>query len=109
VHLFGNKQLHEGVKLALELLQAEYKPKKISQNLENFYTLGVHPFLEELEKQGVKLSLSQKEELLNWYKQKSDELNDLKTQIDQLDHSIDQEVYSLYNLTPEEIKIIEGV
>lgn len=103
-----NKQLHEGVKSALELLQAEYKPKKISQNLEKFYTLGAHPFIEELQKQGVKLSLSQKEELLAWYKQKSDTLNNIKTQIDTLDHTIDQEVYKLYNLTEDEIKIIEG-
>lgn len=103
-----NKQLHEGVKSALELLEVQYKPKKISQNLEKFYTLGVHPFLEELEKQGVKLSLSQKEELLTWYKQKSDTLNNIKNQIDTLDHAIDQEVYGLYNLTPEEIQIIEG-
>lgn len=103
-----NKQLHEGIKSALDLLQAEYQPKKISQNLEKFYTLGLHPFLEELEKQGVKLSLSQKEELLTYYKQKSETLNNIKTQIDTLDHSIDQEVYKLYNLTPEEIQIIEG-
>lgn len=102
-----NKQLHDGVKLALDLLRAEYQPKKISKNLEEFYTLGIHPFLEELEKQKVKLSLSQKEELLTWYKQKSDTLNNIKTQIATLDHTIDQEVYKLYNLTEDEIKIIE--
>ncbi len=102
-----NKQLHEGVKSALELLETEYKPKKISQNLERFYTLGLHPFIEELEKQGVKLSLSQKEDLMNWYNQKSETLNSIKNQIDTLDHAIDQEVYKLYNLTEDEIKIIE--
>lgn len=102
-----NKQLHESVKSALDLLQAEYQPKKISQKLEKFYTLGIHPFLEELAKQGVKLSLSQKEELLTWYKQKSDTLNNIKNQIDTLDRSIDVEVYKLYNLTEDEIKIIE--
>jgi len=103
-----NKQLHEGVKSALGLLQAEYQPKKISQKLAKFYTLGLHPFLEELEKQGVKLSLSQKEELLTWYKQKSETLTNIKNQIDTLDRSIDQDVYKLYNLTEDEIKIIEG-
>lgn len=32
----------------------------------------------------------------------------LKQEIEKLDHHIDQEVYKLYNLTPEEIKIIEN-
>lgn len=102
-----NKQLHEGINSALELIKSEYQPKKISQNLEKFYTLGIHPFLEELEKQKVKLSLNQKEELIIWYKEKSEQLNKIKQQIDTLDKQIDQEVYKLYNLTDEEIKIIE--
>lgn len=128
-----NKQLHEGVKSALDLLQT-FSPSplegegrisergtssrnsgegckktiKITKKLETFYTLGLHPFLEELEKQGVKLSLSQKEELINWYKQKSDTLTNIKNQIDTLDHAIDTEVYKLYNLSEDEIKIIEG-
>lgn len=102
-----NKQLHEGINSSLELIKSEYQPKKISQNLEKFYTLGIHPFLEELEKQKVKLSLNQKEELINWYKDKSEQLNKIKQQIGTLDHQIDQEVYKLYNLTDEEIKIVE--
>ena len=55
-----------------------------------------------------KLTLSQKEELISWYKTKSEQLNKIKSEIDTLDHEIDQEVYKLYNLTPEEISIIEG-
>lgn len=104
-----NKSLQEETKKAIELIELEYKPKKISQNLTSFYTLGLNPFIEELEKQGVKLSLSQKEDLISWYKTKSDQLNKIKSEIDTLDRQIDQEVYKLYNLTPEEIQIIEGV
>ena len=103
-----NKQLHNGIDSAIELIKAEYQPKKINKNLEKFYTLGVHPFIEELEKQKVKLSLSQKEELIAWYKEKSEKLNQIQSEIDKLDKTIDQEVYKLYNLTEEEIKIIEN-
>ena len=103
-----NKQLYLGIDSAIELIKAEYQPKKISKNLEKFYTLGVHPFIEELEKQKVKLSLSQKEELIAWYKEKSEKLNQIQSEIDKLDKTIDQEVYKLYNLTEEEIKIIEN-
>ena len=92
---------------ALELIKLEYKPKKISQKLENFYRLGLNPFLDELQKQGVKLSLSQKEDLIGWYKNKSELLNGIKTQIETLDKEIDKEVYKLYGLTEDEIKVIE--
>lgn len=103
-----NKKLYDEKQKALELIELEYKPKKISQKLENFYTLGLNPFLEELQKQGVKLSLSQKEELIAWYKEKSEKLNNIKVEIDTTDRTIDQEVYNLYGLTEDEIKIIEG-
>lgn len=103
-----NRNLLEEKQKAIELIKLEYKPQKISQNLEKFYTLGVHPFIEELEKQKVKLSLSQKEELIAWYKEKSEKLNQIQSEIDKLDKTIDQEVYKLYNLTEEEIKIIEN-
>ncbi|GBF22926.1 type II restriction enzyme methylase, partial [Candidatus Gastranaerophilus sp. (ex Termes propinquus)] len=104
-----NKTLHEQTQRALELLQTEYKPKKISQKLEKFYTLGLNPFIEELEKQGVKLTLSQKEELIDWYKTKSTTLTAIKAQIETLDAAIDREVYTLFSLTAEEIAIVEGV
>ena len=104
-----NKKLYEESQKSLELIELEYKPKKISQKLENFYTLGLNPFLDELQKQGVKLSLSQKEDLIGWYKNQSELLNGIKTQIETLDKEIDKEVYKLYGLTEDEIKIIEGV
>ena len=106
--LILNKSLQEESKKALELIELEYKPKKISQNLMSFYTLGLNPFMEELEKQGVKLSLSQKEDLISWYKTKSELLDKIKSEIDTLDRQIDQEVYKLYNLTEEEIRLIEN-
>ena len=102
-----NKQLHEEIQKSLNLIQTEYKPNKISKNLEKFYTLGLNVFFDELEKQKVKLSLIEKEELCDWYKQKSDKLNDIKQKITALDNAIDKDVYTLYNLTDEEIKIIE--
>jgi type I restriction-modification system DNA methylase subunit/REP element-mobilizing transposase RayT len=104
-----NKNMHEQTQSALNLLTAEYSLSKISQKLKKFYSLGNNIFIEELQKQTkTKLSLSQKEELLSYYGEKSKLLNDLKNQINDLDKTIDQEVYKLYDLTDEEIKIIEG-
>ena len=102
-----NSRLYDETQKALELIELEYKPKKITQKLEQFYILGLNPFIEELEKQGAKLTLAQKEDLITWYKTKSDLLSSIKAEIDRTDHEIDQEVYNLYGLTDEEIKIIE--
>ena len=103
-----NKLLQEESKKALELIELEYKPKKISPKLEQFYMLGLNPFKEELEKQGVTLSLTQKEDLISWYKSKSDTLNKIKSEIDTLDKQIDQEVYKLYDLTYKEVLTIDS-
>ena len=45
---------------------------------------------------------------LNLTQRKSEKLNQIQSEIDKLDKTIDQEVYKLYNLTEEEIKIIEN-
>jgi len=63
--------------------------------------------LGEFDKQKIKLSLSQKEELQKWFRKKQKELSDLQSRIEELDQKIDQEVYKLYGLTKKEIKIIE--
>lgn len=103
-----NESLLEETKKAIELINIEYKPKKISQSLEKFYLLGLNPFVEELQKQGVNLSLSQKEALIAWYKTKSDLLNGIKSKIQVLDDEIDSEIYKLYGLDDDDIKLIEG-
>ena len=104
-----NKQFYYGINSALELIKSEYQPRRISKNLKKFYTLGVHSFLDELKKQKVTLSLYKKEELISWYKEKADKLNKLQEEINTLNEIIDREVYKLYGLNDDEIKIIEGI
>jgi len=104
-----NKKLHEETKKALDtMIKEKHKIPKPSQKLEKFYQLGVNPFIDELKKFKVKLSLSEEEELRNWFKDKQVKLSELEKQIQELDKIIDKEVYELYGLTDEEIKIIEG-
>ncbi|MBR2124709.1 MAG: N-6 DNA methylase [Acetobacter sp.] len=135
------KTLKNNVETCLEVIKSLCSIDVIPNKFNEFYKMGINPFIEELDKLGVmtrsaepagktswakpteksqsksqlrdttrgsKLTLSQKEELISWYKTKSEQLNKIKSEIDTLDREIDQEVYKLYNLTPEEIKIIEG-
>lgn len=102
-----NKNLHEIVKNSFEFIKEKYNLTKTSQKLENFWKLGFNPFIDELKKLKVKLSINEEEELRNWYKSKQSTLNELEAKIQELDKIIDKEVYQLYELTSEEIKTIE--
>jgi type I restriction-modification system DNA methylase subunit len=102
------KNLYESATHTLEFIQVKYHLSKISKKMEKFWQLGINPFFDELKKQKVKLSLTQEEELMQWYKQKQAGLLELEKQITHLDHQIDTEVYQLYALTTEEISVIES-
>jgi len=101
-----NKAFHEKKSSALSLLQAEYGIEKVSRKLEHFYELNFADFLKAL---GVKtLSLDKKEELMGWFAKKKEELMNLKNTIDQTDREIDAMVYTLYGLSEEEVRVVEG-
>ena len=53
------------------------------------------------------LSLLQQDEWEEYFKIYKIEINNLQTQINETDKEIDQLVYQLYELTEEEIKIVE--
>ena len=99
--------LHAETVKALDIIAAEYKPKSVSQRLQAFYRLGWNEFVEELEHQRVKLSLRQKDELLEWFRNKQKVLGDLEKSVAQLDSSIDADVYALYGLSLEEVASVE--
>jgi len=101
------KELDTKITQSLLFLTTEYNFKKNSQNLRHFYLLNWQNFISELEKQKVKLSISQKDALLQWFDNRKNELNNLYFKINQTDNAIDQEIYKLYKLSNEDIKIIE--
>lgn len=105
-----NKQLYKYTNSALEYLQEKFDLIKISKKIQSFEKLGGRLFFEELSLHArIKPLLTQEEELLTWYKQKSETINNIKDQISDIDRLIDHEVYKLYNLTEDEIKIIEEI
>ena len=94
-------------KQALEVLKAEYKLPKVTQKLEKFLDLGWNEFLEELEKQKVRLDITQKDKLNVWFRSKHNEAIEIKKSAEKLDQEINACVYKLYNLDDAEIRLIE--
>ncbi len=89
-----------------EIIVSKFKLKN-KTNLINFYQLGWNGFIAELEKQKVKLDVSEQDKLNKWFNKVGKSLLDLEQEISDLDRQIDQFVYELYDLTKEEIKLIE--
>ena len=88
--------------------QPDWGNIKITSALVNFDTLTFVEFLRELSKQKIKLSLAQQDDWEEYFDQYKLECNDITEQISVVDKQIDQLVYQLYNLTEEEISIIES-
>ena len=69
--------------------------------------LSYADFIKELEKKKIKLSLSEEAEWEMYFTSEAQKAIELKSQIEKTDKEIDQMVYALYELTEDEIKIVE--
>jgi len=103
-----NKDLQEQSQKFQRALQREFQLETLPKKLQDWYLLSYADFLKELEKQKVKLSLSQKAEWEDYFTTEATKANAIKTQINTTDKAIDAMVYELYGLTKEEIEIVEN-
>jgi predicted amidophosphoribosyltransferase len=104
-----NKDFQEVSSKFQRNLQREFEQiDKLSKKLETWYELTYSDFLKELKKKKVELSLSQKAEWEDYFLAEQQKAMELKSQIDSTDKEIDDMVYELYDLTKEEIEIVEN-
>lgn len=103
-----NVDLQKSVQRFLKRVQENLNPAKISSTLENFYTLEFADFVKELAKQKVKLSLKQQDEWEEYFAEYKTDCVALSEEITATDNEINRLVYKLYDLTDEEIAILEG-
>ena len=89
----------------LKVVKQTFALEKISTKLETFYNLDFDGFMKELKQ---KLTPKTKLEWLEVFEETKKSLLDLKHQIDSTDKEINRLVYKLYDLSEEEIKIVEG-
>ena len=102
-----NKQLQEKKSKFLNRVKDNFEIEKISKKLEAFYNYDFKTFVAELKKQKIQLSLIQQDEWEEYFNAYKTEINQIQTEINKTDKEIDQMVYKLYELTEEEIKIVE--
>ena len=75
--------------------------------LKKWHTLEFIDVIGELEKGGAKLPPKKQGEWLELFKLEKEKIKTIQIEIDKTDKEIDQLVYALYELTPEEIAIVE--
>ncbi|MCP3659146.1 MAG: hypothetical protein GY830_02040 [Bacteroidetes bacterium] len=102
-----NKQLQDKKTKLLTRLYDNLSINKITKKLESFYDYDFKTFISELKKQKIDLSLKQQDEWSEYFNEYKTEINELQSKIQATDKEIDMMVYSLYDLTDEEIKVIE--
>ena len=103
-----NKRLQEKKTKFTNRVKDNFEIEKTSKKLDAFYDFDFKTFVAELKKQKIKLSLIQQDEWEEYFTAYKTEINNLQSQINQTDKEIDQMVYKLYELTEEEILIIEN-
>ena len=103
-----NSQLHEKRSRFLRRLSDNFEDIKITIALQTFDSFDFKGFVAELKKQKIKLSLVQQDEWEEYFNKYREACQELTSQIAVTDNEIDQRVFDLYGLTPEERDIVMG-
>ena len=101
-----NQQLQEKRSRFLRRLSENIEGIKITTTLQTFDQLDFAGFVAELKKQKIKLSLVQQDEWEEYFNQYREACQELTAQIAATDNEIDNRVFDLYGLTPEEREIV---
>ncbi|WP_315325294.1 Eco57I restriction-modification methylase domain-containing protein [Fusobacterium pseudoperiodonticum] len=102
-----NKELQDLSQKFQRMLLRKFDLEKLSTKLQEWYLLDFSDFIKELKRLKVKLSLSQESEWEEYFLEEKSKAVAIDSEIKATDKEIDSMVYRLYDLTDEEIKIIE--
>ena len=101
-----NSQLQEKRSRFLRRLSENLEGVKITTALQTFDKMDFGTFVAELKKQKIKLALLQQDEWEDYFNQYRNDCQSLTDQIAQTDNEINQHIFDLYGLTPEEREIV---
>ena len=102
-----NKELQKESGNFIAFLQSKFNIEKPNTKLENWYELDFKEFLKELKKAKIQLSVKEEGEWMEYFNEQKQKAQALKKQITDTDKEIDLMVYKLYELTYDEVKIVD--
>lgn len=89
---------YEQKKQFLNYIVNVYEPNKVSEQMESFTKLSFKEFINELKKQKVKFTAAQQMDLLSLYDEQKIKLEQISLQINELQSSLDDIVFSIYQI-----------
>jgi adenine-specific DNA-methyltransferase len=98
-------EMNNGLHKNYELICHEFRINKINKKLETFYLLSFDDFINESK---VVFSIDKKSELLDYFNSQKETILKQKSEINDLSKEIDRLIYEIYDLTDNEINIIEN-
>lgn len=101
-------ELYKLQESTINFIKQEYGLILNNSQINGFAEMGWNQITELLHKQKIKMSIESKEAFNNWLKEKQHGLLKLKQEVGFIEGEINQEVYRLYNLTEDEIRMIEN-
>ena len=105
--LLLNQQLQEKRSRFLHRLRDNLGVEKMTSALETFDLLDFKGLLSELKKQKKQISLSQQDEWEDYFNDYREQCQQLSKDIDETNKQIDLKVYHLYDLTYDEVLIVD--
>ena len=103
------KKLQESSSKFQRTLQRKFENlEKLPKKLENWYELTFADFIKELKKKKIILSFEEEVKWEDYFLPEQKKVHAIKSQINQTDKEIDAMVYKLYDITDEEIAIVEN-
>ena len=107
--LSSNKNLQEVSSKFQRTLQRKSEVlEKLPKKLENWYELTFADFVKELKKKKIVLSFEEEGKWEDYFLPEQQKALEIKAQITKTDKEIDAMVYELYDLTEDEIQIVEN-
>jgi type I restriction-modification system DNA methylase subunit len=103
-----NRELKEATLKFQRTILRKFDLKILPGKLQTWYLLTYKEFIAESGKKIVKLSLSEEAEWEAYFLQEAGKTLEVKTKIGTTDQEIDQMVYKLYELSDDEIRIVEA-
>ena len=104
----NHRKLQEMSDKFYDLLTGDFKNININSSLTNWYDLDWVGFVDILKKQKINLTGTLKDDWYDRFNRLSQQAKTIKSTIDTTDKQIDSMVYKLYDLTDDEIKVIEN-
>jgi hypothetical protein len=102
-----NKMLQESSEKFKNIITRKFALIELSIKMQYWYMYSYADFIKELLKSKIKLSLKEEAEWEEYFNAERKKALDILAEIESTDKEIDQMVYKLYELTEEEIKIVE--